>query len=595
MMRTMWASAAFVVTLAGLAGCGGGGHESFLDEITGTPNPNRTPGPSGDAAVIEFVIPDESATGGVTPAGSPVKFESSIGPVGSANPQASLVRFRVLNARGWPARNGTRVVFSVDGPADALLTATSGRTGDGIVETILLAGPTAGNATVVAQVEGTNIVARSAVIAIGRVRGEPIAIEFFGLRVPELFDAPDQSAAPPQTRTQLGLRGSGFNQAVDVVFALLDAGGAAAIDGVQVDFSLFGPNGGESVSPPTAVSAVGFVSTTIFTGTRPGPVQVEARVHGTGIVARAIPITIGTSLNPPASSLSVAARCLNVAGSVTFGLEDEIRAGLSDRFLNPIPIGSAVSFFTEGGVIQAQGVSADGFAATAKLVTQAPIPSDRRVTVVAVTTGQESFTDLNGNGQFDPGEPFVDLGAEPFVDANEDGTWQPGEFFIDANNNGQFDASPNGVWDDQILIAAAIPVIFSGRTVITVEPTTFAIPAGGAQVFSVTVSDDIGQPLVGGSTIKLSATNAQVFPTEIVIPDTNIDTTAGPVPGVTQFTVVLSAEGTPEPTPEPMPTGSTPAPKQASLTIEVESDVASGAACPGGNGNSVVTVLGTIG
>src|SRR6185503_19108988 len=208
--------------------------------------------------------------------------------------------------------------------------------------------------------------------------------EFFGLRVPDLPGNADDEAGTPQTRTQLGIRGSGVNQAVDAVFLVLDAGGAAALDGTIIDFTLFGPNGGESVSPSSTTSAAGFVSTTILTGTRPGPVQIEARVRGTAIVARAIPVTIGGALNPPASNLSVAAQCLNVAGSVTFGLLDDIRAGVSDQFNNPIPIESAVSFFTEGGGIIGQGLTNDRLSATATLVTQAPLPADRRVTVIAV-------------------------------------------------------------------------------------------------------------------------------------------------------------------------------------------------------------------
>ena len=348
------------------------------------------------------------------------------------------------------------------------------------------------------------------------------------------------------------------------------------------------------VSPASTTSASGFVSTTIFTGTRPGPVQIEARVHGTAIVARAIPVTIGGALNPPASNLSVAAQCLNVAGSVTFGLLDDIRAGVSDQFNNPIPIESAVSFFTEGGGIIGQGLTNDRLSATATLVTQAPLPADRRVTVIAVTTGQENFTDLNGNGQFDVGEPFVDIGPEPLLDANEDGLWEPGEFFIDQNNNGLFDAVPNGVWDDQILISDSIPIIFSGHTVLEVDPTTFAIPAGGSQVLTVFVSDQFGNPLVGGSTITIEGTNVSVSPTEIVISDTDIDTTFGPVPGLTQFTIILT-DSSPEPDPEATPGPST-GPKPASVTIEVTSEIDNAEnRCPGGNGNASVTISGTVG
>lgn len=588
-MRRTSIMGALALALLLAAGCGGGSSEPHL-AVDPTPDPNATPGPAGNAAVIEFVVPENDATG-------TVQFEPAIGPVGSSNPQASLILFRVFNAEGRPARDGIRVLFSFEGPDDATLTVLEDETDDGFVETILRTGNEPGNVTIVARVKNSNLVARSSTVVIGRPRGAAAAIEFFGLRVPGLIGDANDNAGTPETRTQLGIRGSGFNQAVDVVFAVLDAGGVAALDNTAVDFRLFGPNGGETISPTSALSNDGFVSATVLTGDRPGPVQVEARIRGTGIVARAIPLTIGSALNPTARNLSVAAECLNVAGRRIFGLEDEIRAGLSDQFNNPIPLGSAVSFFTEGGGIQAQGITEDGFAAIATLVTQLPIPPDGRVTVLAVTTGQETFSDLNGNARFDEGEPFIDQPNEVFLDANEDGVWQPGEFFLDNNNNGVYDAAPNGIWDDQLLIGASAVIIFSGSTTISIEPTTFALTEEApVQCFTIIIADDIGNPLVGGTTVTLTASEgATVTPTEITIPDTNADTRDGPVPGVTQFTACLARQVQPQPSPS---AGPAPAPQQrvVSLTVEVESDDSGGTGdtdCPGSNGNASLTILGT--
>ena len=602
MMRRTSIAAALAVSLLVGAGCGGGGSEPHLAELNPTPDPNATPAPQGDAAIIEFVVPDADTNGG----GGAVPFEPSIGPVGSANPQASLLSFRVLNAEGRPARDGIRVIFSLEGPSDAALTTLETRTEDGFANTILRTGNEPGNVTVVARVKDTNLVARSAVVVIGRPRGIAAAIEFFTLRVPGLIGNGTDNAGTPATRTQLGLRGSGFNQAVDVVFAVLDAGGVAALDDTVVDFRLFGPNGGETITPTSATSNDGFVSATVVTGTRPGPVQVEAHVRGTNLVARAIPLTIGSGLNPPATHLSIAARCLNVAGRVTFGLEDEIRAGLSDQFNNPIPLGSAVSFFTEGGGIQAQGITDDGFAALANLVTQSPIPADGRVTVLVVTTGQEGFTDVNGNGQFDVGEPFIDQPNEVFLDANEDGIRQPDEFFIDNNNNGVFDAAPNGVWDDQILIGTSSVIVFSGHATVTIDPTTFELTEENPQqCFTIIVADDLGNPLVGGTKVTLTASDgATVTPTEFTIPDTDVDTRGGPVAGATQFTACLTRQPRAQPTPgaspspgmSPAPTP-TPQPQVVSLTVDVESDGSGGGddnECPGSNGNASVTIFGTV-
>jgi len=584
MMRLQWVAVALTLVALLAAGCGGGASEDFLEPIVGTPDPNRTPGPQGDASVIEFVVPDTQAEG-------QVGFEPLIGPVGSSDPQASRVQFRVLNAQGRGARNGIRVLFSLEGPPDVSLTDLEARTRDGLVETIVRAGSTRGTATVVAQVEGTNLVARSTAIVIGQPRTEAVAIEFFGLRIPDLFAEEGEEEEPdpgtPQSRTQLGLRGSGLNQAVDVIFALLGASGGAAVDGTIVDFTLFGPNGGEFASPPMATSGDGFVFTTVFTGDRPGPVQVEARVRGTDLTARAIPLTIGGTLNPSASNLSIAFECLNVAGRVFFGIRDRIRVGLSDQFQNPVPLGSGVSFFTEGGAIQTQGITDDDlFEAEADLVTQSPVPADGRVTVMVVTTGQESFTDTNANGRFDLGEPFVDLPPEPFLDANENGVFDLGEFFLDNNDNGTFDPVSNGLWDDQILIARSGVVIFSGPTRIDIEPTTFSILLGSSQVFTLTVADDIGNPLVGGTKIKLTASAGTVFPSEITITDTNTDASGGPIPGITLFTVVLTNDGEP---------GENTFFQAGTLTVEVESGAGGQQGkCPGTNGDASLTILGQV-
>jgi len=87
-------------------------------------------------------------------------------------------------------------------------------------------------------------------------------------------------------------------------------------------------------------------------------------------------------------------------------------------------------------------------------------PRDGVVTIMALADGEEAFTDLNGNGKYDLGEPFVDLG-EPFVDANDNGVWDSGEYFYDANGNGAYDG-PNGVWDAKTKIWTQTVVVYTG-------------------------------------------------------------------------------------------------------------------------------------
>jgi hypothetical protein len=105
-------------------------------------------------------------------------------------------------------------------------------------------------------------------------------------------------------------------------------------------------------------------------------------------------------------------------------------------------------------------------------------PRDGLATLIAITTGSEEFTDLNGDGVWNSGEPFVDL-PEPFVDANDDGLYNPGEEFYDANNNGQWDG-PNGQYDSNTAIWKEIKILWTGAPDFSrsrIEPWERARPA----------------------------------------------------------------------------------------------------------------------
>lgn len=87
-------------------------------------------------------------------------------------------------------------------------------------------------------------------------------------------------------------------------------------------------------------------------------------------------------------------------------------------------------------------------------------PRDNLVAMIAVTTGEEGYDDNNNNGQFDPGEPFIDL-TEPFVDSNDNATWDINERFVDTNGNGRWDGK-NGTYDASTLIWAQERILWTG-------------------------------------------------------------------------------------------------------------------------------------
>ncbi|WP_257455936.1 hypothetical protein [Archangium lipolyticum] len=87
-------------------------------------------------------------------------------------------------------------------------------------------------------------------------------------------------------------------------------------------------------------------------------------------------------------------------------------------------------------------------------------PRDNLVSMIAVTSGEEAFDDLNNNGVRDEAEPFVDL-TEPFVDNNDNGTWDAKERFVDANGNGVWDGK-NGKYDAITLIWVQERILWTG-------------------------------------------------------------------------------------------------------------------------------------
>lgn len=87
-------------------------------------------------------------------------------------------------------------------------------------------------------------------------------------------------------------------------------------------------------------------------------------------------------------------------------------------------------------------------------------PRDGLVTLVAIIDGEEEFSDLNGNGKYDQGEPFVDA-SEPFVDLDDNDQWDPDEKYLDVNGNGKWDAA-NGKWDATTKIMALYKLLWTG-------------------------------------------------------------------------------------------------------------------------------------
>jgi adhesin/invasin len=517
----------------------------------------------------------------------------------------------ILDVEGNEVGDGTAVVFNTNLAGTGVTPSVT--TFDGSATAIFSAGTKAGVATVTATA-GTI----SASISITIQAGSTGSLDFV-------------SADP----TLIGVRGSPLQQKSTITFRVLDQNGNIVADGTQVSFTLVsGLGGGEFIAPTIGGTVAGLAATVLTSGTVAGPVRIRASVTvGTNTLTSSSTNVSITGGPPSAAHLSVASGVLNVAGQVFFDIICPVDAKVADRFGNPVPLGTAVSFLTNGGIIGAQGLT-DGLGdAPSNIKTAAPIPhvgptadpNDPRtglVTITAVTQGEETFVDSNGNGIFDGPQEFP-LSTSPELDAPEsfidhvtlcngtsfpvacsanpvtppllagnrqfDGI-DPFELFIDGNGNSLWDP-PNAVWDANKPIFASTRVLFSGPTVlrvgrfinstcVNVDPNGFTVPPGGAAdlgPFCIVVSDPGGHPLVSGTTINVTTSAGTISgTTTVTLPDTQLSGA-----GITLFTFTIIDD-------DPADIVA----KSASVLVSVNSPPT--VTCPGGNGNADFSFGGTV-
>ncbi|MGO9932645.1 MAG: hypothetical protein ACLPV8_12650 [Steroidobacteraceae bacterium] len=266
------------------------------------------------------------------------------------------------------------------------------------------------------------------------------------------------------TPITIGLKGTGLNETSTVIFKVLDSTGGPYV-GVPVTFALNTTVGGMSLSPASATSASdGTVQTVVSSGTVHTVVRVTASIASPALSTQSSQLTVTTGL-PASAAFSIAVgdavygnttstlACPNVEAWGIDGVQVPVTVRLADRYNNPVPDGTAVAFNTNGGHVVGActtPLATPGDGACSVTWTSAnPRPeytSDTphllapgRATVLATTIGEESFTDVNGSGFWQTGDPFVNLG-EPWRDDNENGAYDVGEYFLDFNQNGKWDA-----------------------------------------------------------------------------------------------------------------------------------------------------------
>jgi hypothetical protein len=359
----------------------------------------------------------------------------------------------------------------------------------------------------------------------------------------------DFVSATPGT---IGLKGTGQTSTSTVVFKVLDASGAPK-PGVTVNFSLNTSVGGLSLSPASATSAAdGTVQTVVSAGTVHTAVAVTATISSPPLTTQSSVLTVTTGI-PTSNAFSVsvgsaqygsggvssAPACPNVEAWNLDGVVVPVTARLSDRYKNPVLDGTAVTFYTDGGQIVGSCNTVGG-ACTVNWTSNNPRPmttddnpplkANGRAMILATTIGEEAFTDTNGDGFWESGEPFQDLG-EPYDDANENGQYDSGEYFIDYNRNGKWDG-PSGSFvgitctgtsssdtcvtntleigqSHLIIMSSGAANIYNvaGGGSLSGGASGMTITHGQSGTISFSVEDINGNPIPAGSTIAVSASS----------------------------------------------------------------------------------------
>jgi hypothetical protein len=284
----------------------------------------------------------------------------------------------------------------------------------------------------------------------------------------------------PAVPSEIGLAGMGGVTSSKVTFELLDTNGNPVPD-VTVSFSTDTTVGGIQVLPATSqTQSDGTASTFIQAGTAHTVVHVTATAISNGITKSggSTGVTISTGV-PTERNFTLVASTHNVEGANVFlgtNVSSTLTVGLGDRYANPVPDTTQVSFTTNGGnidsVCSTTTVSGVGqchatWVSTANVPTTGTGGIQGHAHILAYTTGEEHFTDTNGDGVFDDGDTFTpflsnagaldyfygvgsppqdDMG-NPYADWNENGhyTAAGGETFASATSNTARHA-PDGKW-----------------------------------------------------------------------------------------------------------------------------------------------------
>jgi len=545
----------YLLALAGalaLSACGGGGNSSFA--TVGTTSSGGGSSTSSGSTATTYAMGNGSGT----------TFQNGIINLSSSSLSAggtASLSVTVVDQSTGTLYTAAPVTVTFNSPCIsqglAIIAATPPSTAGTATDTVAT---TSGNATATYTAKGCS--PNDVITATAVVDNENLtAAATITVAAATVGSIQFVSATP----TTIGLKGTGLTETSTVIFKVVDATGGAR-PGVAVGFNLDTTVGGMSLSPITATSAAdGTVQTVVSSGTVHTSVRVTATIASPSLSTESSALTVTTGL-PASAGFSIAVgapsyaasglACPNVEAYGTDGVTVPITVRLSDRYNNPVPDGTAIVFNTDGGHIvgscttpSAPTSPGDGTCSATwtsanprpQLAEDSPaLLAAGRARILATAIGEESFTDVNGSGFWQTGDPFVNLG-EPYRDDNENGQYDHGEYFLDYNQNGVWDAGSGS------FVGITCTGTTAGSTCTTAELAIGAqqllIMSTSAATITVTGTSGFGGTVGGGLTLAPSVSGGASSTGSITFNVKDLNT--NPMPAGTTIAVIAdSAIGT---------------------------------------------------
>lgn len=288
-----------------------------------------------------------------------------------------------------------------------------------------------------------------------------------------------------QSTETIRVQESGGTSVARLTFQVVDSTGQA-IDldrAVDVNFRFGNQPGDATLTPETVTTnGQGQATVNVSSGKKAGIVQLVAqtqRPDGTEFRSKPVTLTIHGGL-PNKCHFSLGPEQFNFPGLTEFGVGNPIRVYVGDKYGNPVVPGTSVYFSSNAGIIGGSAQTGEQGQGQVTLSSARPRPDSGVATIRAETVGTDDVnTIVDPDNCTDP----VETGSE------------------------------NTIFD-------TIPVLFSGRPVVKVEPDSAELD----QTYTLRVWDaEYHNPLAPGTSIQVEAEGTKVKATgstEVTLGDT---------------------------------------------------------------------------